>query len=194
MRLIDDQGSFSRWEGSFTPLIVGRYEYSFTVKAKGKEFVYEKETFPFEVMVSPELARFGTWYESFPRSFGGFKEAAKDLIRVGKNGMGFNILYIPPIHPVGSTKRKGPNNTMLDPSSVSRYPGSPWAIGNAGIKRSEDVDGDGGHRSIDPDYLGNSDDFISFIKLGFFIFETILFAISGAGLFNFFESSKHGKA
>ncbi len=105
---------------------------------------------PFEVTVDRERARFSTWYELFPRSaspepgrHGTFKDVEKLLPYV--SSMGFDVLYLPPIHPVGVTERKGPNN---DPRAKAGDPGSPWAIGSA----------EGGHKSIHPE-LGTLDDF-----------------------------------
>jgi starch synthase (maltosyl-transferring) len=91
-------------------------------------------------------AGFGAWYELFPRSEGGFAGATKRLPAVAE--MGFDVVYLPPIHPIGVTDRKGPDNT-LDPGPDD--PGSPWAIGSA----------DGGHTAIAPE-LGTLDDFRRF--------------------------------
>jgi starch synthase (maltosyl-transferring) len=96
--------------------------------------------------VDRPLAAFGAWYELFPRSEGGFAGAAKRLPAIAD--MGFDLVYLPPIHPIGVTDRKGPNNT-LDPGPDA--PGSPWAIGSA----------DGGHTAIAPE-LGTLDDFRRF--------------------------------
>jgi starch synthase (maltosyl-transferring) len=101
---------------------------------------YEKEL---RVTVDPELARFSAWYEMFPRSFGNLKGCAEQLPRVAK--MGFDVLYLPPIHPIGKSFRKGKNNkTECAPGE----PGSPWAIGSS----------EGGHKSIHPE-LGTLEDF-----------------------------------
>jgi starch synthase (maltosyl-transferring) len=91
-------------------------------------------------------ALFGAWYELFPRSEGGFDGAVKRLPAVAD--MGFDIVYLPPIHPVGVTERKGPNNTL---GAGPDDPGSPWAIGSA----------EGGHTAIAPE-LGTIDDFRRF--------------------------------
>ncbi len=64
----------------------------------------------FEVDVDRVLARFGAWYELFPRSFGGFSGVAKVLPRLAE--LGFDVVYLPPIHPIGETNRKGPNNAL----------------------------------------------------------------------------------
>jgi starch synthase (maltosyl-transferring) len=105
---------------------------------------------PYEVLVDREKARFSTWYEMFPRSatlrpgrHGTFKDVVALLPYVAS--MGFDVLYLPPIHPIGLTERKGPNNVM---QASENDPGSPWAIGGA----------EGGHKSIHPD-LGTMEDF-----------------------------------
>jgi len=102
------------------------------------------------IVVDRQLARFGAWYELFPRSCAGdpgrhgtFKDVEKWLDYVAS--MGFDILYLPPIHPIGRSFRKGPNNTTeAGPNDV----GSPWAIGAA----------EGGHKDILP-ALGTLADF-----------------------------------
>ena len=105
---------------------------------------------PFEVAVDRERARYSTWYELFPRSagtapgkHGTFRDVQKQLPYVAS--MGFDVLYLPPIHPVGVTERKGPNN---NPKASAADPGSPWAIGSA----------EGGHKAIHPE-LGTLEDF-----------------------------------
>ncbi|MGO8767029.1 MAG: alpha-1,4-glucan--maltose-1-phosphate maltosyltransferase [Limisphaerales bacterium] len=101
---------------------------------------YEKEL---PVMIDPERAQFGAWYEMFARSFGGFKGCAEQLPRIAK--MGFDVLYLPPIHPIGKSFRKGKNNSVVcEPED----PGSPWAIGS----------NEGGHKAIHPG-LGTLEDF-----------------------------------
>src|SRR3954453_17444131 len=90
-----------------------------------------------------EIARFGAWYELFPRSFGGFKGVAKVLPELAK--LGFDVVYLPPVHPIGTTNRKGRNNAE---TAKAGDVGSPWAIGSA----------EGGHDAIDPS-LGTWDDF-----------------------------------
>jgi len=100
------------------------------------------------ILVDRPRATFCAWYELFPRSYGGFKGAAKDLPRIAR--MGFDVVYLPPVHPIGSTFRKGPNNTTAaGPDDV----GSPWAIGSP----------DGGHDAIAPE-LGSVKDFAAFVK------------------------------
>jgi starch synthase (maltosyl-transferring) len=99
-----------------------------------------------QLWVDRPLAAHGAWYELFPRSEGGFAGAAKRLPAIAE--MGFDVVYLPPIHPIGVTDRKGPNNT-LDPGPDD--PGSPWAIGSA----------EGGHTAVAPE-LGTLDDFRRF--------------------------------
>jgi starch synthase (maltosyl-transferring) len=100
-----------------------------------------------EVDVDRVLARFGAWYELFPRSFGGFRGVASALPRLAE--LGFDVVYLPPIHPIGTTNRKGRNNSLVaEPGD----PGSPWAIGS-------DL---GGHDAIDPG-LGTWADFDALI-------------------------------
>ena len=107
--------------------------------------------FPKELrtIVDPGLARFSAWYEMFPRSAGDlerhgtFADVEKRLAYIAE--MGFDVLYLPPIHPIGRSKRKGPNN-RLDPGPEDV--GSPWAIGSR----------QGGHKSILP-ALGSLEDF-----------------------------------
>ena len=102
-----------------------------------------------EVVVDPERARFSSWYETFPRSARGdgqhatFRDLVELLPYVEK--MGFDVLYLPPIHPIGVTARKGKNNAV---SAQPGDAGSPWAIGAA----------EGGHKSIHK-LLGSFEDF-----------------------------------
>ncbi len=101
------------------------------------------------VLVEPELARFSTWYELFPRSTAGAERhgTLADVVeRLGYvEELGADVLYLPPIHPIGVTHRKGPNGR---PSAGPGDPGSPWAIGSA----------DGGHTAVHPE-LGTLEDF-----------------------------------
>jgi starch synthase (maltosyl-transferring) len=111
--------------------------------------------------VERERAGVGSWYEFFPRSEGArlgkdgvwssgtFRTAAKRIPAVAE--MGFDVLYLPPIHPIGTAFRKGPNNTLV---TAPGDPGSPWAIGSA----------DGGHDAVHPD-LGTIKDFSYFLSV-----------------------------
>jgi starch synthase (maltosyl-transferring) len=96
-----------------------------------------------EVDVERSRARFGAWYELFPRSWGGFDGVRAQLPELA--ALGFDVIYLPPIHPIGETNRKGRNDAV---SAAPGDPGSPWAIGSAA----------GGHTAIHPD-LGTIDDF-----------------------------------
>ena len=114
------------------------------------------------VQVDRERARFSAWYEIFPRSssplpgrHGTFRDVERQLPEIA--GMGFDILYLPPIHPIGRAFRKGRNNvTTAGPDD----PGSPWAIGDkAAVKDDSNLGTDhGGHKSIHPQ-LGTFEDF-----------------------------------
>jgi starch synthase (maltosyl-transferring) len=107
------------------------------------------------VIVERERARFGAWYEMFPRSAtpdpsrsGTFKEAEGMLPYIAS--MGFDVVYLPPVHPIGRSFRKGRNNSL---TPVPGDPGSPWAIGAA----------EGGHKAIEPG-LGTLADFDRFVS------------------------------
>ncbi len=115
----------------------------------------------FEILCERTEAGRAAWYEFFPRSegakfdaktktwkSGSFKTATKRLAEV--KDMGFDVLYLPPIHPIGRSFRKGPNNTLI---AGEQDPGSPWAIGAK----------EGGHDAIHPE-LGTESDFKSFVK------------------------------
>ncbi len=113
-------------------------------------------TYPKELVavVDREKARFSTWYEMFPRScapepgrHGTFKDCEAHLPYVA--AMGFDVLYFPPIHPIGHTHRKGRNN---NPVANPDDPGTPWAIGSE----------EGGHKSIHSQ-LGSLEDFRSLV-------------------------------
>ncbi|MFF7968965.1 alpha-1,4-glucan--maltose-1-phosphate maltosyltransferase [Streptomyces sp. NPDC007903] len=109
---------------------------------------------PLPLLVERQRALYGSWYEFFPRSegtldepHGTFRTAAKRLEAIAE--MGFDVVYLPPIHPIGTTHRKGRNNTLTaTPDDV----GVPWAIGSP----------EGGHDAVHPD-LGTLDDFDHFV-------------------------------
>ncbi len=102
------------------------------------------------VIIDPVLARYSTWYELFPRSFGEtpndhgtLRDVERQLPQIAN--MGFDVMYLPPVHPIGITHRKGKNNAVVaEPDDV----GSPWAIGAV----------EGGHDAVHPD-LGTVADF-----------------------------------
>ena len=102
----------------------------------------------FAVIADRERARFAAWYEFFPRSSGTLKDAEAQLERAA--AMGFDVVYLPPIHPIGRTNRKGKNNA---PVAQPGDPGSPWAIGSE----------EGGHTAVHPE-LGTLDDFDRFVE------------------------------
>ncbi len=102
---------------------------------------------PLEVEVERPRARTGAWYELFPRSWGGLPGVTRAVPELA--ALGFDVVYLTPIHPIGATNRKGRNNTeRAEPGDV----GSPWAIGAA----------DGGHDAIDP-RLGDESDFAALV-------------------------------
>ncbi|UQX89907.1 alpha-1,4-glucan--maltose-1-phosphate maltosyltransferase [Jatrophihabitans telluris] len=118
----------------------------------------------YEIWVDRTRALYGAWYEFFPRSIGAelagdphdparparhgtFADATKHLDYV--RDMGFDVVYLPPIHPIGKINRKGPNNTL---NAKPTDTGSPWAIGSA----------EGGHDAIHPE-LGDERDFAAFV-------------------------------
>ncbi|WP_447924952.1 alpha-1,4-glucan--maltose-1-phosphate maltosyltransferase [Georgenia muralis] len=123
-----------------------------------REMVSPSATYP--VVVHRERALYGSWYEMFPRSVGAhldketgtwtsgtLRTAAEDLPRIA--GMGFDVVYLTPVHPIGLTNRKGRNNTL---GATEQDPGSPYGIGSW----------EGGHDAIHPD-LGTFEDFDAFV-------------------------------
>lgn len=124
-----------------------------------RELVTSEGPYPF--FADRERALFGSWYEFFPRSEGAYVDQVTGKVVSGTFGtaakrldavaaMGFDIIYMPPIHPIGRVNRKGRNNT-LDPEPADT--GSPWAIGSV----------EGGHDAIHPD-LGTMEDFDDFVR------------------------------
>ena len=116
---------------------------------------------PSALQVDRERALYGSWYEFFPRSEGavvdhrGHRAAVPGTLRTAAErlpavaAMGFDVIYLPPIHPIGRAYRKGPNNSLeAGPDDV----GSPWAIGSP----------EGGHDAVHPD-LGTIEDFDAFV-------------------------------
>jgi starch synthase (maltosyl-transferring) len=108
-----------------------------------------------EIVVDRERARYGAWYEMFPRSQGTepgrsatFEEAGRRLPEIA--GMGFDVVYLTPIHPIGRTHRKGRNNALV---ASPEDPGSPYAIGSE----------EGGHKAVHPG-LGTLGDFRRFLR------------------------------
>jgi starch synthase (maltosyl-transferring) len=110
---------------------------------------------PYPLGVDRDRALIGAWYEFFPRSEGATKESSGTFVTAVQRlsdiaAMGFDVIYLPPIHPIGRTYRKGANNSA---SVGPRDPGVPWAIGSK----------DGGHDAINPE-LGTMADFENFVS------------------------------
>lgn len=123
--------------------------------------------------VEQKKAGCSAWYELFPRSWGSepgrhgtFNDCCRQLPMIA--GMGFDVLYLPPVHPIGYTKRKGKNNALV---AAPDEPGSCWAIGNK----------DGGHKAVHPE-LGTLEEFTAFVteaeKLGISVALDIAFQCS----------------
>ena len=154
----------SRYEAPIKASSIGTWHFYIEVIAKNpgefaKDLVSQSERFP--IYVERERALVGSWYEFFPRSEGAIKNsdgsitsgtfatAAKRIPAVAE--MGFDVLYIPPIHPIGYSHRKGKNNSL---EALPGDPGVPWGIGNES----------GGHDAINPE-LGTMKDFEEFLKV-----------------------------
>ncbi len=154
----------NRYEAWLTPSSLGSWSFAIEVSASNpgdfkKTLISTSEKYP--IYVERERALVGSWYEFFPRSEGAqkksdgtvtsgtFQSAAKRIPDVA--AMGFDVLYIPPIHPIGHSHRKGKNNSL---SAEPGDAGVPWAIGNS----------DGGHDAINPE-LGTMKDFEDFLKV-----------------------------
>ncbi|HEY8295199.1 MAG TPA: maltotransferase domain-containing protein, partial [Micrococcaceae bacterium] len=123
-----------------------------------REHVTRSPGYP--ILVERDAAGRGAWYEFFPRSEGAIRNPDTGLWTSGNFGtaarrldavaaMGFDVIYLPPVHPIGVINRKGPNNSLI---ARPQDPGSPWAIGSA----------EGGHDAIHPD-LGTFRDFDAFV-------------------------------
>ncbi|GGS96700.1 MULTISPECIES: alpha-1,4-glucan--maltose-1-phosphate maltosyltransferase [Streptomyces] len=148
----EDRPVAERYAAAFDPLAqaaLARRPY--------RELVSSAKALP--LLVERRRALFGSWYEMFPRSEGAvaepgeapvsgtFRTAAERLPAIA--AMGFDVVYLPPIHPIGTTFRKGPDNTL---SATRHDPGVPWAIGSP----------EGGHDAVHPD-LGTLEDFDAFV-------------------------------
>jgi len=166
-KVISRKAMVENWPGS------NRFESDIVVPSEGDYFFIieadstsqyrtvlgSSEKYP--VFADRDRALIGSWYEFFPRSEGAvksadgaitsgtFKTAAKRLPAVA--AMGFNVVYLPPIHPIGVSHRKGANNSL---TPAAKDPGVPWAIGGV----------DGGHDSINPE-LGTMEDFENFVAV-----------------------------
>ena len=154
----------SRFEGEIRPTSTGDWTFQIEVRADNpgefsKELISKSLRYP--ITVERERSLVGSWYEFFPRSEGAirnsdgsissgtFKSAAKRIPEVAE--MGFDVLYIPPIHPIGISHRKGKNNSL---TATETDPGVPWGVGNS----------TGGHDAVNPE-LGTLEDFKEFLKV-----------------------------
>ena len=149
----------NRYEGSITIPAQGDYFFVIEADSTSQYRTVYGSTEKYLIRADRERALVGSWYEFFPRSEGAIKNtdgtitsgtfitATKRLPAVA--AMGFDVLYLPPIHPIGVAYRKGPNNSL---TAGPNDPGVPWAIGNS----------DGGHDGINP-ALGTMKDFENFV-------------------------------
>ena len=149
-----------RYEGSIT--VPDRGEFHFSIKASStsqyRTVKSESESFP--IRADRDRALVGSWYEFFPRSEGAIRKSDGSVVSgtfataskrlAGVAAMGFDVFYLPPVHPIGYSHRKGKNNSL---DALEDDCGVPWAIGNA----------DGGHDAINP-ALGTMKDFEDFVK------------------------------
>ncbi|MDD5555656.1 MAG: DUF3416 domain-containing protein [bacterium] len=145
-----------RWRGSF-PLagLLGWCLYTVEAAPKSGRGEAVRYRRALELMVEPVRARFAAWYEMFHRSQGkvpGRSATFDDMIArlPDIERMGFDVIYLPPVHPIGRTNRKGPNNSLV---AGPNDPGSPWSVGNE----------HGGHTAVNPE-LGTLDDFRRFVR------------------------------
>ena len=149
-----------QWEGSFTVNNIGYYEYKICAWTKEPKDV-PTESPVMKLRVDPPYARIGTWYEMWPKSQGAdpkksatWKDCEKQLDYIVN--LGFDTVYLVPIHPIGVTNRKGANNALhakTDKKGNPLEPGCPYAVGNS----------HGGHYDVDPE-LGSMKDFEHFAK------------------------------
>ncbi|PIU48460.1 MAG: DUF3416 domain-containing protein [Candidatus Hydrogenedentes bacterium CG07_land_8_20_14_0_80_42_17] len=142
-----------RWRGTFQLEKNARYEYTIEAWPQHLQKVISRFKPILEVVADRPLARYAAWYEMFHRSQGkieGKSATFDDMIaRLPEiKEMGFDVIYLPPIHPIGETNRKGKNNLL---KALPEEPGSPWAIGNKS----------GGHKAVNPE-LGTLEDFDRF--------------------------------
>jgi starch synthase (maltosyl-transferring) len=149
----------NRYEGSITIPAQGDYFFVIEADSTSQYRTVYGSTEKYPIRADRERALVGSWYEFFPRSEGAIKNtdgtitsgtfitSTKRLPAVA--AMGFDVLYLPPIHPIGVAHRKGPNNSL---TAGPNDPGVPWAIGNS----------DGGHDGINP-ALGTMKDFENFV-------------------------------
>ena len=149
-----------RYEGAIT--VPDRGDFYFLIRASStsqyRTVTGESEQYP--IRADRDRALIGSWYEFFPRSEGAIRKSDGSVVSgtfatatkrlAGVAAMGFDVLYLPPVHPIGHSHRKGKNNSL---DAAKDDCGVPWAIGNA----------DGGHDAINPE-LGTMKDFEEFVK------------------------------
>lgn len=147
-------GQPSRWRGSVRFPDSGAYVYTVEAVSDGARSQTQEYGRLLEVVVEPVVGRYGAWYELFPRSqgrvpgkSGTFKDCEERLPDI--KAMGFDVIYLAPIHPIGHTNRKGPNNAL---KAGPGDPGCVWSIG----------DESGGHTALHPE-LGGLADFKRFV-------------------------------
>jgi starch synthase (maltosyl-transferring) len=140
-------------EAGVSPEDIDSGLYKKLIRAVSKERITSSETY--RINIERVRARFSTWYELFPRScspeegqHGTLRDVARKLPELA--AAGFNVIYLPPVHPIGTLNRKGKNNSL---TAMPNDPGSPWAIGSH----------IGGHKSIHPE-LGTMEDFKALVK------------------------------
>ncbi len=149
-----------RYEGSFKVPETGDYYFIIKASSTSQYRTVSSESQAFPVRADRDRALFGAWYEFFPRSEGAIRSVDGSVISgtfatatnrlAGVAAMGFDVLYLPPVHPIGFAHRKGRNNSLAAKEGDC---GVPWAIGNA----------NGGHDAIAPE-LGTMQDFVDFVK------------------------------
>jgi starch synthase (maltosyl-transferring) len=137
----EDRPLSARLEPAFAPELVA------ALRAPGPHDVLSRSG-PWPLWVDRLRAEVGAWYEFFPRSEGGFRGAAARLEAIA--AMGFDVVYLPPVHPIGRSARKGRGGAL---TAGPGDPGSPWAIGSA----------EGGHEALHPE-LGTLEDFAFFVE------------------------------
>ena len=149
-----------RYEGSITVPDRGEFHFSIRASSTSQYRTVKSESESFPIRADRDRALVGSWYEFFPRSEGAIRKSDGSVVSgtfataskrlAGVAAMGFDVLYLPPVHPIGFSHRKGKNNSL---DALEDDCGVPWAIGNA----------DGGHDAINP-ALGTMRDFEDFVK------------------------------
>jgi starch synthase (maltosyl-transferring) len=149
-----------RYEGSITVPDRGEFHFSIRASSTSQYRTVKSESESFPIRADRDRALVGSWYEFFPRSEGAIRKSDGSVVSgtfataskrlAGVAAMGFDVLYLPPVHPIGYSHRKGKNNSL---DALEDDCGVPWAIGNA----------DGGHDAINP-ALGTMRDFEDFVK------------------------------